>query len=330
MRHLAFLLSIFWFVSCVTLDENAAKEPPAITADMPMIDAFNAAIEFGGRTLHDAKKVFEQRKEWAEVNRKITSLLPSAMASYSNSQLINLLHLYQASTNKASIEIFNTLITSNRPMARILGWNLAANFPSAEMKSAIDEEFTRRMLAGEEEVLYEPAMALAVQANQLTSSYTVVREGFFHAGDETFARAMIALDPRQASDDFLDYLAKASVEELRQLNQKEVNVYSCLLALRHMTVVPASINHPHFSHLFLYAVSRNQGLADLAHIVLERSVGSHTQYLAILLSQLPDWIQVAYVESARQRMSPTVQTFIAALKEATPHTTVVEEIQSVR
>jgi hypothetical protein len=193
----------------------------------------------------------------------------------------------------------------------------------------MDEEFTTRMKEGEEEVLYVPSMALAVQANRMDSAYTLLREGLFRTGEETFARAMATLKPRQASDDFLDYLSKASVEELRQLNQKEVNVYSCLVALQHLTQVPASINHPHFNHLFLYAVSRNQGLADLAHVVLERAVGNHTEYLAVLLSQMDDWIQVAYVESARRRMSPSVQAFILALKEATPHPSVVEEIISV-
>ena len=78
-------------------------------------------------------------------------------------------------------------------------------------------------------------MANAVAANQLTDAYTLIREGLMQQGGEEFVNAMIALNPKRASWDFLDYLAQASAEELRQLTLSSVDLFSCVAILKHLS-----------------------------------------------------------------------------------------------
>src|SRR5690606_4760486 len=135
---------------------------------------------------------------------------------------------------------------------------------------------------------------------------------------------------RQASEDFLTYLALAPAEELRQLTLSSVNLYSCMIILKHMTYAPPSVANADFRHLFNYAVSRNNALAELAHAVLENYVPEHTDYLAQLLARQPVWVQMAYLENARRRMTPKVGLLLSELKKVSAQDDVISEIDEIR
>jgi len=174
-----------------------------------------------------------------------------------------------------------------------------------------------------------PGTARAIMANKLTKSYTVVRQGLLMKGHEAFAEAMISLNPKAASSDFLDYLALAPPEELRQLTLSSVNLYTCMVILQHLAKVQAPISHPRIENLFFYSVSRANGLAELAQSAIERYLPRNKEHLAYNLTKLPVWVQIAYLENARRRMNPKVGILLAELKKVSSQRDVIEEIDEV-
>jgi hypothetical protein len=330
MKLMMVLLACFLVASCQTMSSESAKNetPPEITADMDFDDAIDAAVKFGGETLAKVKKLIAQQKMGAKATAMMTERLSSTEVAEKmpESQLMNMMHLLQSSGRRPSIELFRSLVRRERQAARDLGWNIAANYPSPEIAAAMDLEFTRAVASGTEETLLLPQMALAVQTNRLTSAYTLVRLGLMIKGNDEFAKAMISLAPRRSVDDFFPYLAKATIEELRQLNQSTVNVYTCMVILQHMNSVSPTTSHPQFSQLFLYAVSRNPGLSELASGAIDRVLPGFRTEVVQLLAQQPAWVQVAYVEGTKRRRSPHAPSFLAELKLSTSHNEVSEEI----
>jgi hypothetical protein len=317
---------------CQTIGDKgqAVKDPPAIGKRMDLDDALDAAIEFGGDTLTQVKQLISDRKEWSAAQKYVGKRIESDAETLSNSELINALHLYQVCPDEPKLAIFKMLLQSERPIARVLAWNLAASRPSRNIAQAVDDELTIRISNSTEDEVLIPQMANAIQANQVKTAYSLVRQGLMKSGEEAFAKAMIALHPKQASNDFLDYLGTASIEDLRQLNQNTVNLYTCMVVMRHMLAFPPSMNHPNFQQLFLYSVSRNKSLSDLANMALESYLPQYRKSLAFILSQLPEFIQVAYVENARAAMTPTVSRLLSELKEISSHDDVVEEIREAK
>jgi hypothetical protein len=213
---------------------------------------------------------------------------------------------------------------------RQLAWQLAADAPSQSMRHEIENYLTESVTENELSLVLIPAMADAVASNRLIESYTVVREGLLIANDIAFARAMIALNPQQASVDFLEYLAKAPVEELRQLTLKSVDVYTCTLILEHFQSYPPPVSNPRIDTLFLFTISRNNALAEMARDVLERYLPRHSESFAFSLSRLPAWMQIAFVERSSNRLTPVISLFLDDLKKATVDKDVIDEISGLK
>ena len=203
-------------------------------------------------------------------------------------------------------------------------------FPSLEVGNYIDQRITEAISDDELLTIFIPEMADAVANNNLTESYTVLRHGLFKTNHVSFASGMIALDPKQASSDFLDYLAQASPEELRQINQESVNLYVCTQILHHLQDVRVPISHKHFPHLFFYAISRSQGLADMAKKVLKTYLSEKPEDMAYALSRLPVWTQVAFIEGSKKTMTPVLGLFFAELKKISVQKEILDEIETLR
>jgi hypothetical protein len=227
-------------------------------------------------------------------------------------------------------KIFSTMINSDRLLAVQLGWQLAAAKPSQQVAQIAEQRLTQAIAENDEDSVMLPQMANAIAANKLKGSYTLARRGLLTKGDEEFAMAMISLDASQASEDFLAYLSMAPAEELRQLTLSSVNVYTCVAILKHLVRLPPSMANPNFPHLFFYAVSRNNGLAELAQNVIEGYVPTNTEYLAQILARHPSWVQVAYLEGARTRMNPKVSLLLSELRKVTAEQDVVNEIDEIK
>jgi hypothetical protein len=337
MKALATLILVAMAsTGCVTkgADENAEKEPlpppPPITWNMPLDQALTAAIDHGGETLDNVKKLLKKRNEYAKAAPFLARSIEDGMMKYEPHQLINATHLLMVTPAPLEVKMFRDLIQSPRPLANQLGWQLAAAKPSSGIRAAVEATLTRAITENEEEAMLIPQMANAIAANRLRSAYTWARQGLFKKGNEEFARAMIVLEPKQASDDFLPYLALAPAEELRQLTLSTVNLYTCLVILQHMKRTPADFGRLGFEHLFVYSVSRNMALAERAQAVLEGYVPQNAEGLAQLLARQPAWVQIAYLENARRRLNPALGLILTELKKVTAEEDVAREIEEIR
>ena len=332
-KKLVVIVTTVALSACVTTKTEKAEvtkaEPaPEITADMSLETALEAGINYGGHTLDSVKKLIKARGESARAAKLIENTLDQ-QTDLQPHQMMNAAHLFITNSDRLEPEFFQKLVRSTRVPARMLGWQLAAGKPSKEIAATIEAELTRAIDSGTEENMLVPQMANAVRANQLKSSYTVVRQGLMSNGAEEFVLAMAALEPDRASNDFLKYLAMVPPEELRQLTLSSVNLYSCIAILKHMRRHQPDTAAASFENLYFYSVSRNTGLAELAQEVLESYLPQNSEILAQMLAKHPVWVQMAYLESSRRRMNPKIGLLLGELRQATPEKDVAREISEI-
>lgn len=324
-----FLCSLIFIVSSCATTEKKSGEPPKITAKLSVDDLVTATMDYGGKVYADVIKEVSRRKAWQEVERLTAKKIRVGLENLNSNEIVSVVKLYAASAKKLDKRVFASLIFSEIPLARQMGWNLASQLSSQETAKTVDDALSLILAEGNENSHFIPEMAKAVSANRLASSYRVLKQGLMTTGDDAFASAMIALNPSEASKDFLDYLSLAPIEDLRQLNQQEVNMMTCLVILRHLTVVPPPVNHAKYENIFLYAVSRNNGLAEMARSVLEVGFQRDKSRHAFILARLPAWIQVAYVEGVKPNMNSNIRGFLSELRKITVQDDVLEELKNI-
>lgn len=328
-------LAIFATVltTCATTageNQRAQKQPPQITRDMPLESALQAGIDFGGETARDVRKLISKRKQWPLAEKMLYQAVQEGIIKYENTQLVNVVMLYIAGPVTPQEALFNQLVSSGRPLARQLAWQMAAALPGKVMRSAMEREMNRAVFDGDEDDILIPAMAAAVQANRMTTAYSLVRRGLMTKNLEDFAQAMATLNPEQATSDFLDYLALCPPEELRQLSVSSVNIFAATIALNHMMKFPPNTTNPNVDVLFNYAISRNPGLSDLATTLVENIAQKNPNGMAMTLSRMPVWTQVAFIEGSRRNMTATKRVFLGELKRVSAQADVVDELGDIK
>lgn len=312
--------------SCVSW-RGESEGPPALTADMAADEVVEAGVRFGGRTLDAAGEWMTQRRAWNEAGPRLEALLHAEKETLPNAELVNAVRMYVQSPVRPKVDrVLRDLWVSDRSLGRQLGWQIAAQAPGPVVAKAVETEIERAVETNDESRILLPEFADAVRANRLSGAYSVLRLGLLTTGHLQFVTAMAELAPRKASDDFMEYLALAPVEELRQLTQTRVSVPTCLAIFAHMKKFPALASHGRFDFLFLYAVSRNQALAEAALATIQVYLPEYQSALALRLAHLPAWVQVSYVEAARRQTSPVMALFLAELQETTTQEEVIEEI----
>ncbi len=329
-RFFSFL--ILWLLifnqSCVHLSDTPDK-PPVLTEKTDLDDILNAAITFGGSTLSDAKEIIGKQNKWEEAGNDLYGRLADKCKSWDGQRMINGLHLYLTSRDTKAPELFKVLVATTKGVCQPMAWHLAAAFKSPKMAQAIEDRLSKALINDELDHILQPKVADALLLNQLKGSYTVAKHGLFTKNHVSFAKAMIGLNPERASWDFVDYLALASVEELRQLNIESVDMFSCNEALDHLLIYPVAINHPKFSALFLYAVSRNPAFSETGRKIIELYLPRHGDFLAQTLSRMPNWVQIAYIDASRRDLNPKLNLFLARLKNTSGEKDIIDEIDSV-
>ena len=325
-KMLLALLAAFT-VSCVSMDEEA--NVPKITEKMTVKEIVDIGIKAGGEPFTEAKKALKKRNAHTEAHAITTDRLLSGPKDHQEAW--RLVQLFLATSRVfVSPKVVETLLTSQDTFMRRLGWKIAASRPSDLVAVVLERHLTRVVLDGEEESLLLPEMALAAKANKLKSTYSLLRLGLMKKGGVEFVEAMNLLNPERSPQDFMDYLGLATIEDLRQMNQKTVDLATCLSILKILVDKGVPFGHPKFEHLFLYSVSRNGALSELASAVLEKFMPQNRGQLAFTLARLPVWVQLAYVESTRDRMNANIGLFLHELKVATAHKEVIEEIIALR
>jgi len=334
MTRLVGFLICFGFVSgCATLSkspEETLKTPPAITSNMELEKALQAAIEFGGDTSKSVRKLIARRKQWPMAEKVLYQAIQDGIINYQNSQLVNAVTLYISGPVQPQDALFTQMVTSGRPLARQLGWQMAAALPGKLMRQAMEREVNRAVYEDDEQSLLISAMAIAAQSNRMTSAYSVVRRGLLVTNQEEFAQAMSTLNPEQASADFLDYLSLCPPEELRQLTVSTVNIFAATIALNHLIKYPPNVANAQIEVIFYYAISRNPGLSDLATHLVEVLSQKNQAAMALTLSRMPVWAQVAFIEGSRRNMTASKRVFLSELKKVTAQSEVVDELGDVK
>jgi hypothetical protein len=317
-------------VSMFSAGSNDQKTPPTSVSNMDLDDALQAAIQFGGDTAKNVRKLIVRRKDWPLAEKILYQAIQDGIIDYENQQLINAVMLYTSGPVKPQEALFTQMISSGRPLARQLAWQMAASIPGRVMRSAIERELNRAVYEDDEEDLFIPAMAVAVQENRMTTAYSVVRRGLFLTNQEEFAQAMVTLNPEKASADLLDYLAICPPEELRQLTLSTINIFAANIALNHLLKFPPNIAHSRIETIFYYAISRNPGLSDLAINIVDSLIDKNKAAMALTLSRMPVWAQVAFIEGARRNLTASKRVFLAELRKVTAHNEIIEELGDVK
>lgn len=319
--------------SCVTPESKSAsteKQAPRITKDMPLEDALQAGIDFGGDTARDVRKLVSKRKQWPMAEKILYQAIQDGIIKYEDPELVNSVMLYISGPVTAKEALFRQMVSSGRPLARQLAWQMAAALPGKVMRAAMEREMSRAVFDDEEADMLIPAMASAVQANRMISAYSLARRGLMSTNHEDFAQAMATLNPEQATKDFLEYLALCSPEELRQLTVSSVNIFSATIALNHFIKYPPSATDSKIDVLFYYTISRNPGLSEVAGTVVDILSQKNQSAMALTLARMPVWAQVAYIEGARRNMTASKRVFLGELKRLSAQSEIVDELGDIK
>ena len=330
-RGLGLVLGVIIIASGISLSCSTPKVAPQITDKMSTEKIVSIALDYGGVSLNVAKDKITKRGVEEGVATILEKELLEKQDSLSEKRLANGVNLYQYTKKGASYELVRTMIYSNRSMSNDLGWMMASNFPSEQMKNLVEEYITKKIESGNEESLLKPFIASAIKSNNVVSVYSVARLGLMQADDNLiFAEACATLKPKEASTDFLAYLSRANLDDLRQLNQRSINMQTAAFALRHMQKYPPQVSDPNVDVLFLYSLSRNNALSENAYDLLNKLYGDYMEVLSLKLSRLSEWIQICFVEQMREKINTTTRRFLLSLQTNTPYPTVFDEIKDLK
>ena len=285
--------------------------------------------DHGVRVIRKVYLHLRQTDQLPEAGRYIFQQIDKQREVYETVALINVLHLYQLTGDRQAHRMFVKLLTEKRRAVTELAWQVATIMPSPAMARAIAGAISGAIEGGREKSLFLPQVASAVTANQVEGVYTLLRAGLNYTHHESFAQAMATTAPKRATSDFVAYLSRASIDELRQQSPTSVNVYVCLVILRHLERQTLSPHDRNFAVLFWYAISRNPDLSELASRILEGYYGKHTDSLAQMLARLPYWAQFAFVGNVGRRLTPVSRQFLVVLQQKTSGVDVIDEINQV-
>ena len=326
--HFLYLGLILVSTGCVSWDQSVREEPVVVSSVTPLKELIHVAMNQGQEYLTQAKEIIVDRAEVEACGDYLFTLLQGD-SKLTATQLVNGLNLYLFSGHKKAPELFYHFSQSYDHVHIQLSWYLAAKRPSAKMGEMIEKVVSGALARSSLKNMYMPAMADAISNNKLTDLYTVVRQGLFETNHIQFVNAMMSLNPEQASSDFMFYLSKAPLQELRQLNLKTLDLLVCSQILSHLQAFPPEISHPKFDKLFHFAISRNIALSEHARRVLDVYIPEKNNHLAILLARLPNWVQIAFIEGSRRNLNPQLSLFLRELKKTSSQREVVEEIDHV-
>ncbi|HYX39524.1 MAG TPA: hypothetical protein VE954_41020 [Oligoflexus sp.] len=326
--RLTVLVCFFAAAGCQTLNSGAPVERPQITRDMKLEDAYRNAVAYGDDTLPVLRELARDRNQTAELHKIAEGDLLQEYDRLPTPVLLNVAHIYRVTGSSMNPDVLNRMARSRQEAVRRIGWRLAATRPSAEMGRTIETILSEALTKGREGDMLVPEMASAVQENGIKSAYSYLVLGLMQQGAPEYANAMLALDAGKASTPFIDYLNRADLEDLRQLNQKTVNLLTCTVIFRFFSENPLPLNHPGMPILFQYAVSRNRALSEMAFAVLEKHIPDNRLALAVLLSRQPVPVQIAFIESSQRETTANIRLFLDNMKEVAQQKEVIEELNA--
>ncbi len=322
------LILIIFTPSCVSVSGDLQEQE--VNRQLPPQELAMTGIQKGGKTLQQVIAIVREKKLHKAVSDQVEVVLRKDISSLKPSQILSACQLYRATTKNFDYKILSRLIRHPHKKVRQYGWLLTGINPSNQMANFIEREASVAIVKDREANLLVPEFAATVRKNQISSLFSLLRIGLLSDGGDEFAKAMADLNPSLAAAPFFDYLGKAELQDLRQINQSQVDPYTCLVIMRYFAVNALPISHPKLSHLFLYAVSRNPALSEMAKTVLDFQIPRAKEHLVYSLATLPIEVQIAFIEGTRRNPTANFKILLTELKKTTRFEQVVEEIDAIK
>ena len=295
------ILSYFILIQCVSLkQDNSIPKPPDEDSIISTKELTLKSIQHGGEYLTKSNNLIIKRKQRNIALKSIFSWVENNKDSDKYKKLINAIHLYQKLSPIIPEKMFTLLNNSNKSTTRKMSWHIAASYPSNEMGTEIERILTSSILKNTLKDQLFPQMPDALANNNLKNTYTIARQGLHLTNQLSYAQSMTILNKNLANIDFLNYLKKASIEELRQLNLKNIDIITSSYMLDYLKDKNFPMTSKNMKILFYFSISRNNALAELANRVLINKIPEYGEDLSITLSTLPTWMQTAYIESQKE------------------------------
>ena len=325
------LLAIFHlcFISnaCMTIgDATSTKE---FKKGMPMSEIVAVAVSGGSEKLVEAQALIKTEKRVPELRAYINPYIRDNLKTLPASSLASAAQLYQIANKQYDTDVLRALIRHKNEEVSRKGWLMTAIVPSAKMQKFIRSEVDVFIVNNAEKSLLIPEFADSVRINRLDDFESLLTMGLLEKGHDAFAKALVELHPLTSAEHFLDYLSQADIEDLRQINQKSIDMYTSLVILRYFVTAPVPPSHPGIGHLYLYAVSRNPALSEMAQVVLDRQFPNAEQEFIFALAQQPVQVQVSMIEQIRQQPTSNFKRLLSGLKDVTRFDQVIEEINAI-
>ena len=314
--------------ACVSWDPKDQKKAPELSAKSTLEERIGTAIDFGGNSIVQARKLMEIKGDAAETQRILEDRILSKSESWEDPQFIHAIQLYELTKPVNTEKIFSYLTKFEDSLKLKLGWRLAGVGTSQLLSQAIDNVLTRDFSVIDKHLI--PEMAFAVRTHRVHSVYSILRLGLMSKGDVAFALAMASLRPLESSNDFMSYLQLAPSDELRQRTLVTVNSYTCSAILTHLEehLVPAT--NANLVRLFELAVSRNIVLGKGARRVLEAWSPTLGDILSEELANADAYVQIAFIEGTRRDPTPNIKGLLEKLKSTTTHAEVLDDLANLR
>lgn len=295
-------------------------------ADDPLSTKISKAIEGNGVIFVKVSKEVAKSQQFKATNAIARRYLLDHGDSLDKIAATRALHFYRLKNPRVDLNLIKFLTQQENETARRAGFRLASDYPSPKVRQFIGSYISLALIQNIEDKLYLDEVADAILANRANDLYTFLRQGLLSTGGRPFAEAMAKMDPRRASDGFLSYLGMATLDDLRQLNQKTITLDTAIYILGHLSRYLPDHDNDLVSRLYYYAVSRNTALRELAIPVLEKLMIVDDIAMAERLARLPLEVQVAFVEHQRANSNPVIGVFFSKLKTVTPHKEVIQDI----
>ena len=284
-------------------------------------ELFMGLLNEMGRSSSEAQKVNDM------VNQHLPSLIIAHSKTWNLKQLERATEILHYSDHSYPWLVFSHILNSPHQEGPAMAWkSLTSVTSSHDHQLMVDSVLSKALSDNDLDRHLVPEMADVVRLWKVTTVYDVVKLGLLSKGDPGFALAMAHLKPKQASDDFLNYLALVPDSDLRQLSMASIQDLTASQILNHLHHHPPNIAHRHISKLFVFAASRQMNLRQVALSIVDKIVPTAPPTMSYLLSRQPKWVQQTIIEEARRAMTAQRKLLLTGLSELTPDKDILEEI----
>lgn len=226
--------------------------------------------------------------------------------------------LYKLLPNEDRAKLFKALFKVSGNAFEKSAWDIAAEYPSITMTEAIKEALIKKASGPAKSTRLSPNIAAAITANQVKDVYPLIRKSLMASGHPNYVKAMFELNPENAPDDALTYLALFAKEPIIAGDLTKTDQNTVLAILSSLQDSFPSTHHPDFPILFVYALSKNERIATSAERLLTNFLATYPKEAALTILQLSPDLQQKYLQRLSQSNGPLAASLSDDLRNHDP------------